>query len=58
MARIKEVLEEIQDTIRDGLIIAIELPIMLAALIGAGLLHGAMSALEWLDPLTPEKEEE
>ena len=51
-------LRETWEKVRDGLIFLIELPIIAVALIGAGLLHGAMIALEWLDPMTPEKEEE
>lgn len=52
------ILRGVREKLIDALIFLIELPIIAAALIGAGLLHGAMTALEWLDPLTPEKEEE
>lgn len=52
------ILRGVREKLVDALIFLIELPIIAAALIGAGLLHGAMTALEWLDPLTPEKEEE
>lgn len=58
MNDLAESLADAWERIRDGLISVIELPIVLVALIGAGLLHGAVTLLEWLDLLTPEKEEE
>lgn len=58
MSDLTETMAEAWERIRDGLISVIELPIVLVALIGAGLLHGAVTLLEWFDLLTPEKEEE
>lgn len=52
------ILRAAREKLVDALIFLIELPIIVVALTGAGLLHGAIIALEWLDPLTPEKEEE
>lgn len=52
------ILREAWGKVCDGLTFLVELPIVAVALIGAGLLHGAMIALEWLDKTTPEKEEE
>ena len=52
----KELLKKTWDKVRDVLILVIELPVMLIALIGAGLLHGAMFALEKIDPIDAEYE--
>ena len=54
----KELLKKTWDKVRDVLILAIELPVMLiAVLIAAGLLHGAVYILEEIDPLDAEYEE-
>lgn len=47
----KELLKKTWDKVRDALILVIELPVMLIAVIAAGLLHGAVHILEEIDPL-------
>lgn len=53
----KELLKKTWDKVRDVLILVIELPVMLIAVIAAGLLHGAVYILEETDPLDAEFEE-
>ena len=53
----KELLKKTWDKVRDVLILVIELPVMLIAVIAAGLLHDAVYILEEIDPLDAEFEE-
>ena len=53
----KELLKKTWDKVRDVLIPVIELPVMLIAVIAAGLLHDAVYILEEIDPLDAEFEE-
>ena len=53
----KELMKKTWDKVRDVLILVIELPVMLIAVIDAGLLHGAVYILEEIDPLDAEFEE-
>lgn len=53
----KELPKKTWDKVRDVLILVIELPAMLIAVIAAGLLHGAVYILEEIDPLDAEFEE-
>lgn len=53
-----ETLETVWDAVKETAVIIASLPLIAVALIGAGLLHGAMFALELIDPMTPEKEGE
>lgn len=53
----KELLKKTWDKVHDVLILVIELPVMLIAVIAAGLLHGTVYILEEIDPLDAEFEE-
>ena len=53
----KELMKKTWDKVRDVLILVIELPVMLIAVIAAGLLHDAVYILEEIDPLDAEFEE-
>lgn len=55
---ITEALGKAWDVVKETMTFLASLPCIAVALIGAGLLHGAMFALELIDPMTPEKEGE
>lgn len=53
----KELLKKTWDKVRGALILVIELPVMLVAVIAAALLHGAVFVPEEIDLLDAEFEE-
>ena len=53
----KELLKKTWDKVRDVLILVIELPVMLIAVIAAGVLHTSIAILEAVDPLDADYEE-
>lgn len=52
----KEFLTEAWENVRHALITVIALPVVLVAVIGAGLLHGALFVLDGIDPIDAEYE--
>lgn len=52
----KEFLAEAWENVRHALITVIALPVVLVAVVGAGLLHGALFVLDGIDPIDAEYE--